>query len=155
MSLSTCQKNSAITSRRHTVQTLIKCVMTPLMVFAILWLVSLSATSIAADPVSSYDWTHYTVGAHQTLVFHVRYNGGEWGDAKAIPDRHGDHDYDDIDMKVFADFDWGLVPEAKDLTSVSPHCHWWVGLIYKNGLDYVVKVRNNESHSVGFQIHFY
>jgi hypothetical protein len=123
--------------------------------FAILLLLSLSARPIAADPENSYDWAHYTVGAHQTLTFHVRYNGGEWGDAKAVPDRHSNDDYDDIDMKVFADFDWGVVPSANDLTNVSPHCHWWVGLIYNKGLDYVIKVRNNESHSVGFQIRFY
>lgn len=111
--------------------------------------------SVAADPDRKYDWEHHTLGAHETISFSVRYNGGEWGDAKAVPDRDGAKDYDDIEMKVIGDYGWSKVLEAKDVTHVEPHCHWWVGIIYGDGLDYIIKVTNNESHSVGFNIKFY
>jgi hypothetical protein len=111
--------------------------------------------SIAADPERKYNWEHYTVDAGETLSFHVRYNGGEYGDAKAIPDRDAEHDYDDIEMKVVGDYGWTKILEAKDTTHIDPQCQWWVGAMYGDGLDYIIKITNNESHSVGFNIKFY
>jgi len=82
---------------------------------AALLCLALSIQPISADPTRKYGWEHHTLRAGETISFSVRYQGGEFGDAMAIPDRHGDKNYDDIEMRVLAHFDWGKVLEAKDL----------------------------------------
>lgn len=117
--------------------------------------VAISVLPASADPDRKYDVGHYTLRAHETMSFTVRYNGGEWGDAKAWPDNRTADNYDDIEMKVVGDYGWAKVLEKKDSTHVVPHCHWWVGALYGDGLDYIIKITNNESHSVGFSFQPY
>jgi len=105
--------------------------------------VSFISQPVSADPSQSYSWGSYTVDGNSSVTFTIDYNGGEWGDAKAVP-RYTD---DDIDMKVYDTY--GFL-EASDTTHVSPHCQWWVGLIYSTE-SFRIKIINNGSDPVHFQ----
>ena len=109
--------------------------------------VTLNPRPVAADPTQSYSWGSYTVDANSTDSFTIAYNGGEWADAKAVPDNSDDN----IDMKVYDTF--GIL-NASDTEHVSPHCHWWVGLLYSTE-SFTIKIINNCNYAVHYQFRPY